>query len=289
MLAYNPQPTTDEGWLKFGSDIGLRRQYFCEASFAHPAKLHLGLLEWLLVRYTQPGDTMLDPMAGVGSILLAATMQRNVIAREIEPKWLEHCHQNAANILRSAGMFAGSIDVGQADARQPWNVKTDHVIFSPPYGCGATRGNARKGILSPKTRELVAKGELSGDWVRLATQTESGQAASCLFWYGGHPAQIGHIRGRRYWQEMEQVYKQARASLRGGYMVVIIKDHIKDFERVMVADQTVQLCEQLGFRLHARHKRLVHPLSLWQRRRKERGEPVVEDEDALVFVKAGAA
>ena len=54
---------------------------------------------------------------------------------------------------------------------------------------------------------------------------------------------------------------------------------------MLTADSTVATCESLGFSLHARHQRRVFPLSLWQRRRKEMGLPVVEEEDVLVFRK----
>lgn len=274
--------------LRLGTDVSLRRRYFVEATFAHPAKLHLGLLEWVLERYTKPGETVADPMAGVGSILLAATMQRNVIAREIEEKWLATMHENAARVLRSC-LFTGSIDIKQGDAREPWGYRADHVIFSPPYGCDVAKGVQAKGILSPKTRKLIAEGRLTGDWVRLATHTGSGQAASYLFNYGTHEAQIGHVRGERYWLEMGRVYAQAYTALRGGYMVLVVKDHIARGVRVRVSDETVQLCERVGFRLVERHAREVYPLSLWQRRRKERGLPVVEDEDVLVFQRGVAA
>lgn len=272
-------------WLNFGSDIGLRNRWFTRGSFAHPAKLHLGFLQWLLVRYTSPGDTIVDPMAGIGSTLLAAIIQRNVIVREVEPRWLEHCRQNAASILRGAGMFAGSIGVGQADAREAWYVKADHVIFSPPYGCDftATSPLSRRGYVAASVAKAVNDGALS--WQQ-AWDKKIGLAQQ--FMYGQHPSQIGHFRDERYWAAMGQIYRRSYEALRSnGYMILVIKDHIRDRQRATVVDDTIQLCEQLGFRLHARHKRLVHPLSLWQRRRKERGEPVVEDEDALVFTKAG--
>lgn len=73
------------------------------------------------------------------------------------------------------------------------------------------------------------------------------------------------------------------ARLHLGFLLLVIKDHISEGVRVATADHTIALCETLGCVLHARHQRLVFPLSLWQRRRKERGEPVVEEEDALVF------
>ncbi len=260
--------------LDLGSDLALRYRYFSRASLAHPAKLHLGLLAWLLDRYTRPGDTIADPMAGIGSTAYAALMQRHVILREIEPKWLSFAHENAAIILREAGLFAGSITVGQADARLPWEYQTDHVISSPPYACEMSSNTFRRqGILSHKQRLCVE---------------QPGSAGSIQFHYGSHAAQVGAFRGDRYWAAMTDVYMQARAALRpGGHMILVIKDHIRRGQRVHVTDQTVALCESLGFVLVAHHARLVYPLSLWQRRRKERGELIVEEEDALIFTKAG--
>ena len=274
--------------LELGSDLALRYRYFSKASMAHPAKLHLGLLAWLIDRYTLPGDTVADPMCGIGSTAYAALLQRNVILREIEPKWLALAHENAAAIIRAAGLFAGAIDVGQADARQPWGVQADHVVFSPPYSCEMSRNRFRaQGILSHKQRLLAEQpGKLGQRWRILLEreQTQPGSAGSIQFHYGQHPAQIGYLRDATYWAAMAEIYTQARAALRGGKMILVIKDHIRRGERVCVADQTVALCETLGFRLIERHARRVYPLSLWQRRRKERGEPIIEEEDVLVFV-----
>lgn len=274
--------------LNLGSDLHLRYRYFTKASLAHPAKLHLGLLAWLVERYTAPGETIADPMAGIGSTAYAALLQRNVILREIEPKWLALAHENAASLVREAGLFAGTISVAQADARQAWGYVADHLIFSPPYGCDAQH------TASSRTRNLVSRLHQLGHrqlrysarWASLAARADEQQGAAALFnfAYGDHPAQLGHLRGARYWQAMELVYTQAAAALRpGGCLILIIKDHIKDGQRVQTAEQTITLCERLGFRLQARHARRVHPLSLWQRRRKERGLPVVEEEDVLVF------
>lgn len=268
--------------LDLGSDLSLRYRYFVKASLAHPAKLHLGLLAWLVNRYTTPGDTILDPMAGVGSTLYAALLQRNVILREIEPRWLALAHENAARVIQEAGMFAGAIDIGQADAREPWNAQADHVIFSPPYACrAAPTKNLRVGILAHRLRNIAP--DRRQGWLRVLNE-ESGANGALRFHYGEHSAQIGHLRNAPYWAAMTQIYASARTALRpDGLMILIIKDHIKDGVRVCVAEQTAMLCEELGFRLHARHARRVYPLSLWQRRRKERGLLVIEEEDVLVF------
>lgn len=275
--------------LDLGSDLSLRYRYFSRESLAHPAKLHLGLLAWLLDRYTKPGDTIADPMAGMGSTAYAALLQRHVILREIEPKWLAFCHENAAIILREAGLFAGSIAISQADARLPWGFKADHIIFSPPYACAVAATPTAKGMSSHQIRARLAgvNGGYNKAWDRLLRAHDAGAggcAAAYLMHYGQHPAQLGHLRGDRYWEAMAQIYERARDGLQSdGRMILVIKDHIRKGIRIRVADQTAALCEQLGFVLIERHARLVRPLSLWQRRRKERGEPIVEDEDVLVF------
>lgn len=274
--------------LDLGSDLSLRYRYFSRESLAHPAKLHLGLLAWLLDRYTLPGDWVADPMAGMGSTAYAALLQRHVILREIEPKWLAFAHENAAIILREAGLFAGSIDVGQADARQPWTYTADHIIFSPPYACAVAATPTAKGMTSHQIRARLDKiGGYDKAWDRLLKAYDRGRGgvvAAYVMHYGQHPDQLGALRGDRYWAAMTRVYAQAQTQLRpGGKMILIIKDHIRRGVRIRVADQTVALCESLGFVLVARHARRVHPLSLWQRRRKERGELIVEEEDALIF------
>lgn len=277
--------------LTLGSDLALRYRYFSRESLAHPAKLHLGLLAWLLDHYTRPGDTIADPMAGMGSTAYAALMQRHVILREIEPKWLAFAHENAAIILREGGMFAGTINIGQADARQPWGFQADHILFSPPYACSFAASPTAKGMLPHQVRaRLEKRGDYHKEWARAFHFDQPGLLPSPgnegfhMMHYGQHPDQVGALRGDRYWAAMTQIYTRARAGLKSdGKMILVIKDHVRKGERIRIADQTVALCERLGFVLVARHARLVHPLSLWQRRRKERGELIVEEEDALIF------
>lgn len=276
--------------LNFPSDRPIRARYFTEASYAHPAKMHARLLLWLVEAYSAPGDAILDPMAGIGTTLLAALSQRDVVAYDIEPRFLSEAHKNAASIILAAGLFAGRITVAAQDARQPWPHRADVVLFSPPYGCDASPSRFRaQGILSHKQRLLAKQpGAMGRRWRLLLEreQTQPGSAGSIQFHYGEHPAQLGHLRGDRYWTEMGQVYTQARAALRpGGRLILVIKDHIRDGQRVHIADETARRLEGLGFTLAVRHARKVWPLSLWQRRRMEKGLPIVEEEDILVFEK----
>lgn len=273
------------GRLVFPVDRPLRNAWFVPESYGHPAKLHLGLLQWLIDRYTTPGQTLADPMAGTGSLLLAAAQQRHVILREVEPRYLALCHANAARILALAGLLAGQISIDSHDAREPWGYTADVIITSPPYGNEMAATLRRKGMLSHQIRQRLARLErYDRAWESLLRGSGVGQRAAFLMHYGTHPAQIGHLRGDRYWAAMAQIYHQAWTALpAGGLLILILKDHIRQRQRVRVADQTVALCQDLGYRLRERHARLVHPLSLWQRRRRERGEPIVDEEEILVL------
>ncbi len=273
----------DERLLDFGSDLYLRNRWFLPESMGHPAKLHLGLLQWIVDRYTKPGETVADPMAGIGSVLYAATLQRNVIASEIEPQWLEIAHRNAAYILAISGLFVGEMTIGQHDARQSWNYHADHIIFSPPYANAAgTTPNQRKVLPYRISQVDITLGER---WQQFHAKPTPGAMGAVNFFYGSHPAQVGHLRRERYWQAMTDVYRNAYAALTGGYLILVVKDHIKDGQRAPTAEQTIHLCQDIGFILIDHHQRFLSNLSLWQRRRKERGEPVVEEEDVLVFKK----
>ena len=50
---------------------------------SHPAQKPVALLEWLIKTYTNPGDTVLDPVAGSGTTAIAALRTgRNAICIE---------------------------------------------------------------------------------------------------------------------------------------------------------------------------------------------------------------
>lgn len=268
----------------FGSDLHLRNRYFIPESKSHPAREHLGLLHYLVEKYTHPGDTIADCMCGSGSILYAATLQRNVIAREIEPRWLEITYRNVAHMYQQTGLFAsfvGQMNVGSHDACEPWDYQADCVLFSPPYGNAASS--------SPLAHRALRYKQLPGKrWKSLLTHVESQQGSwgSVMFHYGTHPAQIGHFRGKRYYAAMTRIYANAYECLpSGGLLILILKDHILHGKRVETTLATVALCEGLGFVLVAHHQRTLSQLSLWQRRRKEAGLAVVEEEDVVVFRK----
>jgi len=270
--------------LDLGSDISLRRRWFEAESFAHPAKLHLGLAQWIFDRYTRPGDAIADAMGGIGSTLIGALQQRHIILREVEDHWVALAHKNAARIRAASGLFGGQMDIAWGDAREPWGFCCDHVVMSPPYGIELPyHGEDVQRYLARRAARRAERRH-SARWALLIDHARPQGGGFELFNYGTSPAQVGRYTGARYWTTMEHIYAQAHASIHpDGLMILVLKDHIRDGVRVRTADQTVRLCERLGFVLHARHQRLVSPLSLWQRRRAEAGLPIVAEEDVLVL------
>ncbi len=180
-----------------------------------------------------------------------------------------------------AGCFRATSTWASRTREKIWGYQVDTSCSARPM---ATRHRpARWPIARSNTGKLQGR-----RWKSLLARMEqqAGAYGSVMFHYGQHPTQIGHYRGDRYLSAMRAIYKQADAAIRpGGQLILILKDHIRDGQRVRTVDRTIALCQDIGFQLADRFQRQLTHLALWQRLRKERGLPVVEEEDVLVFRK----
>jgi DNA modification methylase len=120
---------------KFKRDTAFRKQFFVPESFAHPAKMDAQLLIRIVETYTEPGETILDPMAGSGTTMLACTLGRNVILLELEEKFVKMCRDNWEQVKMrpQLGSVMGTCQIIQGDARQLEGLLVDKCIFSPPF------------------------------------------------------------------------------------------------------------------------------------------------------------
>ena len=67
---------------------------------AHPNHKPFTVLEALIRQWSRPGDLVLDPFAGSGSIPAAALrLQRRVACSEIEPEWAERASRRVAEVI----------------------------------------------------------------------------------------------------------------------------------------------------------------------------------------------
>lgn len=71
--------------------------------------------------------------------------------------------------------------------------------------------------------------------------------------YGESQGQIGRESGETYWQAMQAVYGQMRLAMKpGAVAAIVVKDYVKNKQRVPLCDQTAQLLEHLGFEVFCR-------------------------------------
>jgi hypothetical protein len=94
----------------------------------------------LIRDYTQAGDLVFDPLAGVGTTLVEAIHAgRNTLGMEVEPGWVALARANIALAVRHGGTGHGRVLRGDA-TRLPRGVPTELrgqvalVLTSPPYG-----------------------------------------------------------------------------------------------------------------------------------------------------------
>ena len=137
--------------LKFSVDTKHRKGWFTGISFSHPAKMSLPLQLWLIENYTKIGETILDPMAGSGTILVACSLGRDVICVELEQKFCDMMKGNWQKIQERGpqlGYEMGTATILQGDARNLEGVLVDGIITSPPYAEQPQSNRTEHGILS---------------------------------------------------------------------------------------------------------------------------------------------
>ncbi len=239
--------------LVFKPDKKHRDKYLTAGHFAHPAKMILPLQRWLVERYTQPGDVILDPMAGSGTILIACTMGRNVVAVELEDKFIKMQRDNWAKIQTigpEMGSTMGTATIHQGDARALEGLLADTIITSPPYadrGQGQGKeyhpermvgtetglgrgysdnpsnignlpyGNVDSIITSPPYEGQIHPTHETTENV-IATNDPAhlgpNSQAMLIDGYGSHQSNIGNLKNSNYLEAMLAVYRQCYAVLK---------------------------------------------------------------------------
>jgi len=117
--------------------FGQYKQYL-EHAVAHPAKMNINLLEFLITNFTREGETILDPMAGSGSTgVVAALHNRNAICIDIESKFYQWMEEARRKVEQTPTLTPkGKIVNICGDARKLSELlsQADTIITSPPYG-----------------------------------------------------------------------------------------------------------------------------------------------------------
>jgi hypothetical protein len=140
-----------------------RRGRYTRESMTHPGKMLPAIARYLIATYTEPGDLVADPMAGIGTTVVEAMhLHRHGIGVEYEPRWAQLA---AANIrLAETQGATGTGDIYHGDSRHlpallppPVRGRIALIITSPPYG-PSTHGHVRTpGPRRGKVRKLNHK------------------------------------------------------------------------------------------------------------------------------------
>ena len=127
-------------WLKF------QKSWFIhnppprkKGVLVHPAKFPETMAQEFIEFFTKRGETVLDPMAGTGSTLIAALRAgRHSWGIELNAKYAEIARQlideERASLGNDAGGLTAKVITGDASHAADFQLSTfDYVLTSPPY------------------------------------------------------------------------------------------------------------------------------------------------------------
>ncbi len=254
-------PRTDEGWIVFPNDKfdKWRQSLFPPKTMKHYAKMQMHV-EWELIKYvSKVGDTILDPMSGTGTVMLAAIMERNVICIEIEEPYHKLQQEVLEHLKKDNEMSNVTLIHGNCKLVMP--LPCDHIIFSPPYAQALKPSKNVSGFVKDKY-------QIDEDEYHAYAQTIGN---------------VGLVNTFLYHQDMEMVYKLCYQSLPvGGTLSVVTKDITEKGKRVLLTKRIEKVCTAAGFTLDSWHKHAVLG-GPYQDMRRVKGEITVDDEDIMVY------
>lgn len=235
---------------------------FLEGVMKHLAKMQMFLQQAIYEYVSVPGDILLDPFGGTGTLMMAALEGRTVITLDIEPGYHQLQKDVHAHLLRSHPDMAPCIQLlGNCKLTMP--ITCNHVITSPPYANAFKPSKTLTGIVADKYRVNEE------EFIRYAQTTGN----------------VGMRNTFLFNQDMEKVYKLCYQSLTpGGTMSIVIKDRIEGGKRTYFSKWINRVCHQIGFKDFAWFKTLQMG-GPWQDIRRSKGEVTVDDEDCIIFIK----
>ncbi|MFG1885606.1 DNA methyltransferase [Micromonospora sp. NPDC049102] len=126
----------------------LRRGRYTPESLTHPGKMLPTIPRYAIRTYTNPGDVVFDPMAGIGTTVIEAMrLGRHGVGVEYEAEWVARAADNIRHTLQTGASGRGEIYHGDSTALPALLPASLHgqvslVITSPPYG-SSTHGHVR--------------------------------------------------------------------------------------------------------------------------------------------------
>ena len=210
---------------------------YLDLSGTHPAKMLPAIAARAIATYTQPGDLVVDPMAGIGSTLVEAMhLGRDAIGVEYEQSWADLAWANVVH-ARSLGA-TGHGEVVCGDARHLPGVVDPAVrglvalvLTSPPYG--------------PSLHGRVSA--VPGHGVRKTHDR-----------YSTDPANLAHVGLAGLLDAMRTILRGALQLLRpGGVVAMTVRPWWHDGQLVDLPGALVRVGEEAGLVLYERNVALL--------------------------------
>ncbi len=197
-----------KSWLKF------QKSWFIhnppprkKGVLRHPAKFPETMAQEFIEFFTKRGETVLDPMAGTGSTLVAALRAgRNSYGVELNPKYSEIAKQVLDEERAALGAAIESLksEIIQGDASLAASYQLpiiDYVLTSPPYW-----------------DMLHARGA--------GTQKKRRAASDLDVFYSDHPDDLGNLHDYKlFLEKLILIYTGLKPLLRKkAYLTIIVKN-----------------------------------------------------------------
>ncbi|KKN81732.1 hypothetical protein LCGC14_0316440 [marine sediment metagenome] len=258
-------PRNEHGWVKFPSDVGFRKElFFPEEVGKHPAKLNLHLQLAMIDYVSEPGQVLLDPTSGTGSLLVGALKGRRVVLLEIEEGYHKLQQQAMHNLHEVDPTTQGMVTLIHGDCRFVLPITCNHIMFSPPYA-GAMN------IKKVRTKREDAPDDFL---VEMDVQ---------MFEYSKNQRNLSKLSTFLYNKAMEKIYKLCFESLRpGGTLTIVIKDRIEGGERLYLSKWVTKVCHRIGFEDYAWFKWECMGNAFTKIARSQ-GKETVDDEDIIIY------
>lgn len=256
------RPRNQVGHLVYDrqEEQGLRRLWFTPEAFQHPAKTNLLLTLDLIEHVSQPGELILDPMAGTGTTLAAARLGRRVVGIELEGPFHNMQLESVAGWSQEDRARVTLLHGNCLDFL-PFPGIVDHVVFSPPYADTLGHG---------------------GDQFKDQHMAQSDGQGGSVAQFSSTIGNLSRLPRFMYNQQIVKLYQKLHDSLRpGGTCSIVIKEMYRSGKRVPLTTETVRVATAAGFVLelwdHRESRSGLNEINL------SRGVKQVLDEDVVIL------
>jgi tRNA G10 N-methylase Trm11 len=264
-------PRDDDGRILFPPDHARRRELFVPESFDHPARAQLFMVEELVKYLSEPGDTVVDPFGGSGTLMIGLSMGRKVRLIELNPEYADMCRRNGLSVLTISGyeFTVRNPYVVHEGPNQELLPNFDGIqafIFSPPYA-GA----------------LASAGGKLADWGGYTREHTEQYSDTSELQGNMSPYNLGGFNNFMFNQEMKKIYKLCLDALKpGGFTAVIIKDRISQGVKEELGYRAMQDMLAIGYEFYD-WQRLYMAGSHYTKWHRSKGTKTIDEEHIIIM------